>query len=64
MSLWFLAFGGTIPIGNLIFGPVIDQFGAQSMLLISAGWSLVLFWWCNLVKVDEKFPKGLELPEN
>jgi len=64
MSLWFLAFGGTIPIGNLIFGPVIDQFGAQSMLLISAVWSLVLFWWCNLVKVDEKFPKGMELPEN
>ena len=32
MPLWFMAFGGTIPIGNLIFGPVIDAIGARWVL--------------------------------
>ncbi len=32
MPLWFMAFGGTIPIGNLLFGPVIDAIGARWVL--------------------------------
>ena len=24
MALWFMAFGGTVPLGNLVFAPVID----------------------------------------
>ena len=36
MSLWFMAFGGTVPIGNLVFGPVIDAIGARSVLLFGA----------------------------
>jgi len=23
MALWFMAFGGTVPLGNLLFGPLI-----------------------------------------
>ena len=64
MSLWFLAFGGTIPIGNMIFGPVIDHFGVKTMLFVGAAWSMVLVWWCNIAAVDEKFPGTAHLPES
>ncbi|MEZ5250664.1 MAG: MFS transporter [Ilumatobacteraceae bacterium] len=30
MSLWFMAFGGTVPLGNLVFGPVMDAVGANA----------------------------------
>ena len=36
MPLWFMAFGGTIPIGNLMFGPVIDAIGARWVLGLGA----------------------------
>jgi MFS family permease len=52
MALWFIAFGGTITIGNLIFGPLIDAVGARWVLLIGAVWALFLAWWCDLVKLD------------
>lgn len=52
MSLWFMAFGGTVPLGNLIFGPVIDAIGARWVLLGGAVWALFLAWWCN-VKILE-----------
>ncbi|MCU1501408.1 MAG: putative major facilitator superfamily transporter [Ilumatobacteraceae bacterium] len=52
MALWFVAFGGTITIGNLIFGPIIDAIGARWVLLFGAAWALFLAWWCDLVKLD------------
>jgi hypothetical protein len=32
MPLWFMAFGGSIPVGNLIAGPAIDLVGARPVL--------------------------------
>ncbi|MEO5899937.1 MAG: MFS transporter, partial [Ilumatobacteraceae bacterium] len=52
MALWFIAFGGTITIGNLIFGPIIDAIGARWVLVFGAAWALFLAWWCDLVKLD------------
>jgi MFS family permease len=52
MSLWFIAFGGTITIGNLIFGPIIDAIGARWVLLFGALWAVFLAWWCDIVKLD------------
>lgn len=52
MSLWFMAFGGTVPIGNLIFAPVMDAIGARWVLLGGAVWALFLAWWCNLERID------------
>jgi len=52
MSLWFVAFGGTVAIGPLVFGPIMDAVGARWVLLIGAAWSMVLAWWCNLGKLD------------
>jgi MFS family permease len=48
MSLWFMSFGGTVPIGNLVFGPVIDRFGARGVVLGGAAFAIFLARWCDL----------------
>jgi MFS family permease len=48
MPLWFMAFGGSIPLGNLVFGPIIDAIGARWVLGIGAVTALWLAWWCDL----------------
>ncbi len=54
MSLWFMAFGGTVPLGNLLFGPVIDAVGARWVLLGGAAWALWLSYWCNIKAIDDR----------
>jgi MFS family permease len=54
LSLWFMAFGGTIPIGNLIFGPIMDRVGSRPVLLFGAVWALFLAWSCNIEKIDQR----------
>ena len=56
MSLWFMAFGGTVPIGNLLFGPVIDAVGARWVLIGGAVWALFLAWWCNVKSLEGSAP--------
>jgi len=53
MPLWFMAFGGTVPIGNLIFGPVIDAVGARPVMLGGAAVALVLARFCDLRRLPE-----------
>lgn len=54
LSLWFMAFGGTVPLGNIIFGPMMDALGdARLVLYLGALWSLFLAWWCNLEAIDK-----------
>jgi MFS family permease len=48
MPLWFMSFGGSIPIGNLIFGPIMDAIGARPVLLIGAVGAVFLARWCDL----------------
>ncbi|MEY3494076.1 MAG: hypothetical protein RL413_1494, partial [Actinomycetota bacterium] len=48
MPLWFMSFGGTITIGGLVAGPVIDAIGARWVLMIGAAYALFLAWWCDL----------------
>ncbi len=52
MSLWFMAFGGTVPLGNLVFAPVMDAIGARWVLLGGAVWALVLAWYCDIARLD------------
>lgn len=54
MSLWIMGFGGTVPFGNVIFGPVMDRWGAPLVLFIGAGWALLLAWWCDVARVDRR----------
>lgn len=52
MALWFMSFGGTVSIGNLIFGPLMDAVGARWVLGGGAVWALFLAWWCNIELID------------
>jgi MFS family permease len=59
MPLWFMAFGGTVPIGNLLFGPVMDAIGARWVLLFGAAVAAFLAWWADL----HRLPPDAFLPE-
>jgi MFS family permease len=59
MPLWFMAFGGTVPVGNLVFGPVMDAIGARWVLLFGAGFAGFLAWWADL----HRLPPDAFLPE-
>ena len=48
MSLWFMAFGGTVGVGNLLFGPVIDWVGPTPVLLLGAAVAVALSWFCDV----------------
>ena len=37
MALWIMGFGGTVALGNLIIGPVVDTIGITDVLLFGAG---------------------------
>jgi MFS family permease len=50
MSLWFMAFGGSVSVGNLLFGPVMDAVGATPVLLLGALGAVGLAWYCDLVR--------------
>jgi MFS family permease len=51
MSLWFMSFGGTVPLGNLAFGPVIDHLGPRPVLLLGAAVTVGLAHWCRLTRM-------------
>jgi len=53
MPLWFMAFGGTVPIGNLIAGPIMDEIGARWVLGFGAVAAVVLAWYANLARLRE-----------
>lgn len=53
MPFWFMAFGGTIPIGNLIAGPIMDEVGSRWVLGTGAAFAIVLAAWANLAKLGE-----------
>jgi MFS family permease len=54
MPIWFMAFGGTVPVGNLIAGPIIDAIGARWVLGFGAVFAVFLAWWSNLAHLDEE----------
>ena len=42
MALWIMAFGGTVPIGAIVAGPLSDLVGITAVLLAGAAVSAVL----------------------
>lgn len=48
MALWFMAFGGTVAIGNLAFGPVIDAIGARPVMWVGVVGAVILSEWCDI----------------
>ena len=48
MALWVMAFGGTVPIGALIAGPITDRIGVTPVLLFGAAVSFGLVFYARL----------------
>lgn len=48
MALWIMGFGGTVPIGNLIAGPVIDTTSITIVVLAGAVVAAALSWYARL----------------
>lgn len=48
MALWFMSFGGTVPLGNLLFGPVMDRVGPHWVLFVGAVFAVFLLRFCDL----------------
>ena len=60
MPLWFMVFGGTVPIGNLLFGVVIEWVGPRVVLGFGAIVALFLARWTDL----RRLPPTAFLPED
>ena len=56
MGLWFMAFGGTVAICGLVFGPVLDATNGHVVLGIGAGSALVISVSLNLARVERRHP--------
>lgn len=52
MPLWIMAFGGTVTIGGLLFGPVMDAIGARWVMILGAATAFGLAWWCDLRRLQ------------
>ena len=42
MALWIMSFGGTVPIGGLVFGPVVERTSITAVMLVGAAVALLL----------------------
>jgi MFS family permease len=57
MALWFMGFGGTVPLGGLAFGPLLDATSGTVVLGIGAIVAGLLAWWADLGKLEPR-PAG------
>jgi MFS family permease len=48
IALWIMGFGGTVPIGNLLAGPLIEATSITTVVLIGAAIAVVLAWYADL----------------
>jgi hypothetical protein len=48
MALWIMGFGGTVPIGNLIAGPIIEGTSVTAVMLAGSVLALGLAAYANL----------------
>jgi len=48
MALWIMGFGGTVGLGNLIAGEIIDATSVTAVLLVNALVALALTWYADV----------------
>jgi predicted MFS family arabinose efflux permease len=53
MALWIMGFGGTVPIGNLLAGPVIDATSVTAVILFGAVVATALAFYARLEPADD-----------
>jgi predicted MFS family arabinose efflux permease len=52
MALWIMGFGGTVGIGNLVAGRVIDATSVTAVLLVNAAVAAFLVWYADVRPPD------------
>jgi MFS family permease len=52
LAVWFMCFGGVVPVGTLVFSRFVDEFGARWLILFGGAVSGFLAYWCDLVRVE------------
>jgi MFS family permease len=50
MALWIMAFGGTVPLGTLAAGPLVDRTSITVVVLVGAGVAALLGWYADLTQ--------------
>jgi MFS family permease len=63
MALWMMGFGGTVGIGNLLVGPVVEAVGITNVLLFGAGVALVLAWYADVRTPSLQMLLGAEVAQ-
>ena len=52
MALWIMAFGGTVPIGGLVFGPIMEATSISAVVLFGAFVALSLILLADVREID------------
>ena len=64
MALWIMSFGGTVPLGVLAGGFLVNAgLSITAVLVMGAVVALLLAWYCNLVAVGAPGPSGSSRPQ-
>ena len=61
MAIWIMGFGGTVGVGNLIAGQVIDATSVTAVLLVNAAVAFALAFYAD-VRVPEDAPALVVAP--
>jgi MFS family permease len=56
MALWIMGFGGTVPLGNLLAGPIIDHTSITVVMLAGAAFALLLTAYARLERPPAASP--------
>jgi MFS family permease len=58
MALWIMGFGGTVPIGNLLAGPIIEATSMTAVMLVGAACALALAFYARFDTAPALSPAG------
>jgi MFS family permease len=61
MALWVMGWGGTVPVGNLIAGPLIELTSITTVMLVGAAWAVALSAYVRRMRHPEPDPEPLVL---
>lgn len=54
LACWFMSFGGVVPVGSLLFAPLVDAYGARWLMILGASCAGFLAYWCNLISIERQ----------
>jgi MFS family permease len=52
MALWIMSFGGTVPVSNLLAGPLIELTSMRTVMLAGAAWAALLALYARPDKLE------------